>query len=175
MIVAATALTLLLMGRVPISKSGTVWLWSGQVASAENSQHIADWYSFSHVIHGIAFYGFFHLIGRGRLTLGARLVAAVAIEAAWEIFENTPFTIERYRTATIALDYYGDSVLNSVCDILCCVGGFFLARRLPVWASIALIVVMEVGVALMIRDNLTLNILMLLYPLESVRAWQQGG
>lgn len=174
-VIAAAAVTLLLMGREPISKSGRIMLWTGEVNSSENSQHIADWYSFSHVIHGIAFYALFRLASRRKWSVGACLVAAVAFESAWEIFENTPFTIERYRTATIALSYYGDSVLNSVCDILCCIGGFFLARYLPVWASIALVIAMEVGVALMIRDNLTLNIIMFLYPVEWIKAWQSGA
>jgi hypothetical protein len=169
----------LLMGRVPISKSGHVRLWTGAVNSSENSQQIADWYSFSHVIHGIAFYAVLRLINRwrggARWPLGLCLVIAVGIEAAWEVFENTPFTIERYRKTTIALDYYGDSVLNSMCDILCCAGGFFAAAHLPVLASVALVAAMELFVGWAIRDNLTLNIIMLLHPFESIRRWQQGG
>jgi hypothetical protein len=146
------------------------------VASAENSQQVTDWYSFSHVIHGIAFYGALHLLGR-RLgwSLGLRLVIAVCIEAAWEVFENTPFTIERYRKATIALDYYGDSILNSVCDILCCVVGFVLAWKLPVWGSVAVVVLNEAFVGYMIRDNLTLNIIMLIRPIEAIKRWQNGA
>ena len=174
-IIVAAAVLLLVMGRVPISKSGHVKLWVGAVNTSENSQHVADWYSFSHIIHGIALFCFFRLASRRRWPVGVCLVAAVLVEAAWEVFENTPFTIERYRATTISLDYYGDSVLNSVCDMLFCVGGFFLAWRLPVWASVWLVVAMEVGVALAIRDNLTLNIVMLLHPFESIRQWQQGG
>jgi hypothetical protein len=143
------------------------------VVSAENSQHIADWYTPSHIIHGFAFYGLFWLVGR-RWPLGARLLAATALEAGWEILENTPLIINRYREATIALDYYGDSVLNSVSDIGWMILGFVLASRLPVWASIALIVIAEAGVGYAIRDNLALNILMLIYPLEAVRHWQAG-
>jgi hypothetical protein len=169
----------LLMGRVPISKSGHVRLWTGAVNSPENSQQVGDWYSFSHFIHGIVFYAVLRLINRRtggrRWPLGLCLVTAVFIEACWEVFENTPFTIERYRKATIALDYYGDSVLNSMCDILCCVGGFFAAAHLPVWGSVALIAAMELFVGWAIRDNLTLNIIMLLHPFESIRRWQQGG
>jgi hypothetical protein len=169
----------LLMGRVPVSRSGHVRLWTGAVNSSENSQQVADWYSFSHVIHGIVFYAVLRLInrrtGRPRWPLGLCLVVAVSVEAAWEVFENTPFTIERYRRTTIALDYYGDSVLNSMCDILCCVVGFFAAARLPVWGSVALIAAMELFVGWAIRDNLTLNIIMLLHPFESIRRWQQGG
>ena len=174
-VIAAAAVVLLLMGREPVSKSGRIMLWSGDVASSENSQQIADWYTFSHVIHGMAFYALFRLASRGKWSVGACLVAAVALEAGWEILENTPFTIERYRAATISLNYYGDSVLNSVFDMLFCVGGFFLARWLPVWVSVALVVAMEVGVALVIRDNLTLNIVMFLYPIEWIKAWQGGA
>jgi hypothetical protein len=174
-ITAAAAVAERAMGRVIISKSGHVRLWAGKVNSPENSQHVSDWYTPSHVIHGIAFYGLLHLAGRGKWSVGLRLVLAVALEAAWEVFENTPFTIERYRTATIALDYYGDSVLNSVCDVLACVAGFFVAWRLPAWASAALVVLLEVGVLLAIRDNLTLNIVMLIRPFEFIKEWQAGG
>ena len=174
-IAVVTGAVLLLMGRVPMSRSGRVLLWVGTVHGPENSQQVFDWYSFSHVIHGVAFYYLFRLVTRGRSSLGALLVLAVAFEAAWEVFENTPFTIDRYRKATIALDYYGDSVLNSLCDIGCCVAGFFLAARLPVWASVVLVVAMELFVLAFIRDNLTLNVLMFLYPVEAVRRWQQGA
>lgn len=175
-VVVATALVERAMGRVWVSKTGRLMLWNGVVASPENSQQVTDWYSFSHVIHGIAFYGVLHLLGRRPgWPLGRRLVIAVAIEAAWEVFENTPFTIERYRKATIALDYYGDSILNSVCDILCCVVGFVLAWKLPVWGSVAVVVLNEAFVGYMIRDNLTLNIIMLIRPIEAIKRWQNGG
>jgi uncharacterized protein DUF2585 len=172
-IVATTAAILLSMGREPICKCGYVKLWHGVVVSSENSQHISDWYTPSHVIHGIAFYGLLWLVGR-RWPFGARLVVAALLESSWEILENTPLIINRYREATIALDYYGDSVLNSVCDVGWMVLGFVLASRLPVWATIALVVIAEVGVGYAIRDNLALNILMLIYPLEAVRRWQAG-
>ncbi len=171
------AAVLLSMGREPICKCGFVRLWHGATMSSENSQHLSDWYTFSHIIHGFIFYGVAWIFAKWmkwKFKLALALAFAVLVEGAWEIFENTDFVINRYREATIALDYYGDSVLNSVADIAWMALGFFTASRLS-WKSIlALAVVMEIGVGWMIRDNLTLNIIMLLWPNETIKSWQIG-
>jgi hypothetical protein len=172
-VVLVTAAVLVGMGRVPICTCGTVKLWHGVVFSSENSQHLSDWYSFTHVVHGFAFYGLLWLAGR-RWPVGIRLIAATAIEGAWEILENTTMVIERYREVTISLDYYGDSVINSVSDIFTMILGFVVAARLPVWASVAAVIGLEIFLLIAIRDNLALNLLMLLAPIEAVRDWQSA-
>ena len=172
-IILVAALILLSMGREPICKCGFIKLWHGQTMSSENSQHISDWYTPSHIIHGILFYAGLWLVAR-RVPIGWRLAIATLIEAGWEILENSPIIIDRYRAVTISLDYYGDSVLNSVCDILAMVIGFLLASRIPVWASVAIVIGFEVLTTWLIRDGLALNVLMLVWPMQSVLDWQSA-
>jgi hypothetical protein len=174
-IVAAMAAALLIMGRNPICPCGTVRLWVGEAYGPDNSQHIADWYVPSHIIHGFLFYLAGWLLLRARAEPGHRLILATAFEAAWEVLENSPLIIDRYREATIALGYAGDSVVNSIADVGWMMLGFGLARRLPVRATVALALAFEILTLILIRDNLTLNVLMLVAPNDAIRAWQGGG
>jgi len=171
-IIAATIL--LVMGRHPICTCGTIDLWVGGRDSPKTSQMLADWYSFSHLVHGLLFYAALWLAAR-RWPVEWRFVTALIAEASWEIVENTPMVIDRYRHATAALGYNGDSVLNSVSDILMMAVGFVFARKLPVWGAIALLIVLELIPLYVIRDNLTLNVWMLLWPSQAVGAWQAAG
>ncbi len=160
-------------GRPPLCPCGRVRLWTGTVHGPENSQQIADWYSLSHVLHGLLFYALLWAVAR-RWSVGARFVAVMAVEAAWELLENSPIIIDRYRAATMAWGYSGDSILNSLSDVLFMAVGFLVARRLPVWGSVALGVALELAALVAIRDNLMLNILMLVHPVAAIRVWQGG-
>ncbi len=173
LVTAVMAAGLAGLGRNLICQCGYVKLWHGQVISSENSQHILDWYSPSHVLHGLVFYMALHFL-LPRLNIGWRLAVAAAIEAAWETIENTSWIIDKYREDTIALDYYGDSVLNSASDMAMMVLGFIVASRAPVWVSVCLFIAAELIVGLIIRDGLLLNIIMLIYPLDWIRQWQAG-
>jgi hypothetical protein len=174
LVIALQALVLWLLGRVPICTCGYVKLWEGDVLSSGNSQHIADWYSFTHIVHGFVFYFLLRVI-RPRWSVPARLVAAVLVEAGWEMLENTDFVINAYRADTISLNYYGDSIVNSVSDTLFAVIGFGLARVLPAWTTVTCAVGLELYLGWAIHDNLTLNVLMLIHPIPLVKAWQLQG
>jgi hypothetical protein len=173
-ILAAAAAAEFAMGRVPICTCGTIDLWVGARDSEKTSQMLTDWYSFSHAVHGFLFYLGLWLVAR-RWPIEWRFLSALLIETAWEIFENTPFVIDRYRATTAARGYSGDSILNSMSDILLMCIGFLLARRLPVWASVALVIIMELVPLFVIRDNLTLNVWMFIAPNDAVQAWQARG
>jgi hypothetical protein len=170
--IAAAAAILWLMGRPLTYKGGLVELWGP--AGPKQSQMLLDWYSASHLVHGFLFYAVLHVAAK-RWKPGERLLAATLVEAAWELVENSPVIIERYREATIALGYRGDSVLNSVSDMAMMVVGFLTAGRVPVWASVMIVLVLELVPLAIIRDNLTLNLWMLLAPNDAIKGWQAGA
>jgi uncharacterized protein DUF2585 len=173
LVIALAAILERQMGRPLAYQHGPVRVWSGDVKSDQNSQQISDPYTFTHVMHGALFYGLTRVV-LPSTSLGVRAIASLTLEAAWEVYENTDQVINRYRAETVSLGYYGDSVINSVADMLACLAGFVLTRRLPVRVTLAWIVIVEIVLALWIRDNLTLNILMLIHPMQAVRAWQLG-
>lgn len=173
-VVALTGLAEWWMGRSPFGPEGKPGLWTADIWSNLCSQRVADAYSFSHIAHGLLFYALLWLVARN-VPVRVRFLLAVLLEAGWELLENSPIIINRYREATMALGYEGDSILNSVSDILMMSLGFFIAWRVKPWVSVLILVAMEVGCALWIRDNLTLNIIMLIHPIEAIKVWQMGG
>lgn len=173
-IIALEVIIELLMGRSFFGPDGQFGWWSGDIWSNTNSQRVADAYSFSHIIHGIAFFAILSLIAKN-IPLRYRFLIAVILEAAWEILENSPLIINRYREVTVSLGYEGDSILNSCSDIIMMSIGFFFASRARIWVTVTLVVAMEIGCLFWIRDNLTLNIIMLLHPIDAIKAWQMAG
>ncbi len=173
-ILGSVAATQAAIGRLWICACGYVSLWHGDVWSSGNSQHLTDWYTLSHMAHGFIFYAVLRWL-RPDWSIAWRAVAALLVEGAWEVVENTSLVIDRYRDVTASLDYYGDSIVNSFGDGLAMLAGFFLAARLQVVASVLVVLSLEGVAAWMIRDNLGLNVLMLLWPVEAVREWQMQG
>lgn len=177
-IIIVQIFTLYFMGRELICECGVIKFWEGDVMSSSNSQQIADWYTFSHIIHGFIFYGLLTWISKkffkksGGLPLGLIFIGAVLLETGWEIIENSTWIIDYYRNNTVSLGYIGDSILNSVFDVIWMVIGFVMARKFPVWFTVALIIIFEVMTGYFVRDGLLLNILMFIYPAEFIKTWQ---
>src|SRR3989344_1305095 len=169
-LLAAHAVALYFMGQPWMYEGGYIKFWHGVVISGENSQHLSDWYTFSHIIHGILFYVGLSLVFP-RLSVGTRLLLALAIESGWELFENTDMIINRYREQALAQGYFGDSIVNSTGDMIAALVGFVLAYRIPILASVVLVIILE-GIALyFIRDSLTINIIQLIHPIDAIGAW----
>jgi hypothetical protein len=173
-LIAGQAISLFAMGLPLICACGAVDFWHGNPSGPETSQHITDWYTFTHIIHGFGFYVVIWLFAP-RLSFAAKFAIAIGLEAGWEILENTPIVMERYRQSALARGYFGDSVINSVFDTVAAGIGFLLARALPVWASVLIVVAIEVFLGVMIRDNFTLNVIQLIYPSEAISRWQSGS
>jgi Protein of unknown function (DUF2585) len=173
-IIAIQAITLYLFGQPPICTCGYVKVWEGGVFSSGNSQHLFDWYTFSHIIHGFLLYALLWVIFP-HMSVWQRLVIATGIEVAWEITENTPMVIQHYRKQALAQGYSGDSIINSVMDTLSMVVGFLFAWRAPLYASVSIGVFLELWVGYSIRDNFTLNVINLIYQFDFIKNWQSGG
>lgn len=182
-LVIATAITLpllaglamYLMGREIICTCGYVKLWHGVVVSSENSQHIFDWYTFTHVVHGLAFFLLLSIVEKitgKKISLTSKFLTAVFLESSWEVLENTDMIINRYRAATISLDYFGDSIINSFGDIVAMIIGFWVAAKKPIWFSISVFLILEIGLIFAIKDSLIINIIMLIFPVEAIKIWQ---
>jgi hypothetical protein len=177
----ATIAVLLVVQIIVLQWQGRIWwcacgggaVWVSDTWSSHNSQHVLDPYTFSHILHGVLFCGIIWLVLRKASVLWA-FVVCVAMEVFWEILENSTFIINRYREATAALGYTGDSIVNSVSDTACCAAGFIIARHLGLRGSILFFVVVDVAMAILYRDNLTLNILMLICPIEAIKQWQMA-
>jgi hypothetical protein len=173
-LVVLQAVVLFLMGQPPICTCGRIDLWHGDPSGPETSQHLTDWYTLTHVVHGFAFYVLLWLMA-SRWSFGLRFLVALGLEVGWEVLENTPMIIDRYREQALAEGYFGDSIVNSIGDTLATVLGFVLARIMPVWSSVVLVIGIELSLAFMIRDNLALNIIQLIVPIEAISRWQLGG
>ena len=174
-ILATAALTLRAMGRHWFCEAGDLRIWAGDINSEHNSQHLFDPYTFTHVLHGIGFYALLWIL-LGRSTgVATRAVVMIGLESLWEIIENTPTVIDRYREGTIALGYYGDSIVNSMGDILACTAGYVIASLIPVWSSVVVVLAVEATLIFWIHDSLLLNIIMLIHPIEAIRTWQSSA
>jgi hypothetical protein len=160
-------------GRLWLCACGQVYLWAGDIWSSDNSQHLFDPYSFTHVLHGIMFFWLLALIAP-RLALTWRLFIAISLESAWEVVENSAFVIDRYRATTAALGYNGDTIINSTADIMLCAVGFIIANYLGFWRTLLFFIIVEIILVIWIRDSLILNILMLIFPIEAIKDWQLG-
>ncbi len=172
--IAVAVVILQWQGRVVWCQIGDYSPWSWDIWSPHTSQHIIDPYSFTHVFHGVIEFWLIGLVFR-KVPMAWRLLIAVMIESSWEILENSTFIIQRYRESTISLDYFGDSIINSVADILSCAVGFVIAYKLRFWRSLALFIITEITLIIAIRDSLIINIIMLVYPIDAIKQWQIGG
>jgi len=173
LLILTAVVLLLLQGRVWWCQAGDMVPWSWNIWSTHNSQHIIDPYSFTHVLHGVLEFWLIGLVFP-RVPLAWRFFMAIFIESSWEVAENTSYVIQRYREETMSLDYFGDSIINSLADIVCCGLGFFIAYKLRFWKSLALFIATEVILILTIRDSLIINIIMLTWPIEALKNWQVG-